>query len=109
MASLIVRFLRSTCPIRPWMIGFGQAMIDALDRQNFLGYALESNCGTNVGEYCGLNINTVDDIPETRVTQMPLFPVLGSTMPSRAGTGGNRFEFEPIDRFRPAHPLFDCE
>jgi hypothetical protein len=50
---------------------------NALDRQNFLGYAWESNCGTNVGGYCGLNINAIDGIPETKVSQMPIFPSAG--------------------------------
>ena len=50
---------------------------NALNRQNFLGYAWESNCGANVGAYCGLNINAIPGIPETKVTQMPIFPNAG--------------------------------
>jgi TonB-dependent Receptor Plug Domain len=50
---------------------------NVLNRQNFLGYAWESNCGSNVGTYCGLNVNVSPGIPETKVTQMPIFPSAG--------------------------------
>jgi TonB dependent receptor/TonB-dependent Receptor Plug Domain len=50
---------------------------NALDRENFLGYAWESNCGSHVGGSCGENVNALPGVPETVVTQMPLFPSAG--------------------------------
>jgi TonB dependent receptor/TonB-dependent Receptor Plug Domain len=48
---------------------------NALDRSNFLGYAWMDNCHPNPTQTeCGMNQNASPGVPETRVTQMPLFP-----------------------------------
>lgn len=52
---------------------------NALDRQNFLGYAWESNCPAPY-HHCGLNVNAFPDVPETKLTQMPMFPSAGAQL-----------------------------
>lgn len=46
---------------------------NALDRQNFLGYAWEASCPAPYRR-CGTNVNAMPHVPETELTQMPLFP-----------------------------------
>lgn len=53
-------------------------MENLLNRQNFLGYAWENDCASPAGAYCGLNVNAVPGVPETKVTQMPRFPSAGA-------------------------------
>jgi hypothetical protein len=51
---------------------------NALDRENFLGYAWMDRCHPTAGaSLCGLNTNAITGVPETKVTQMPLFPSAG--------------------------------
>jgi TonB dependent receptor/TonB-dependent Receptor Plug Domain len=48
---------------------------NALDRSNFLGYAWMDNCHPGPSQTeCGMNQNAIPGVPETRITQMPLFP-----------------------------------
>jgi hypothetical protein len=51
---------------------------NALDRENFLGYAWMQSCHPkSIARYCGYNVNAVAGVPETKVTQMPMFPSAG--------------------------------
>jgi TonB-dependent Receptor Plug Domain len=54
---------------------------NALDRENFLGYAWESNCGNwltwDWRAQCGANVNAIFGVPATKVSQMPRFPSAG--------------------------------
>ena len=63
--------------LRYGLLNLHGGLENALDRQNFLGYAWEGSCGASVGAYCGLNVNAIPGVPETKVTQMPLFPSAG--------------------------------
>jgi hypothetical protein len=51
---------------------------NALDRENFLGYAWMDSCHPKAGAtVCGPNVNAITGVPETKVTQMPRFPSAG--------------------------------
>jgi len=64
--------------IRRGILNIHAGVENALNRQNFLGYAWMDNCHPAAGaQYCGLNSNAQLGIPETAVTQMPLFPSAG--------------------------------
>lgn len=52
---------------------------NALNRQNFLGYAWEASCKAPYHQ-CGLNVNALPDVPETKLTQMPMFPSAGAQL-----------------------------
>jgi hypothetical protein len=52
---------------------------NALNRQNFMGYAWMDNCSIKNSSQtmCGDNINAIPGVPETEITQMPVFPSAG--------------------------------
>lgn len=50
---------------------------NALDRQNFLGYVWMDNCRAPWKTTCGLTPTSEYGVPETKATQMPLFPDAG--------------------------------
>jgi hypothetical protein len=58
------------------MLDLHAGVENALDRQNFLGYAWMDNCAAP-WKTCGMNVDAVANVPETKVTQMPIFPSAG--------------------------------
>jgi hypothetical protein len=51
---------------------------NALDRQNFMGFVWMDNCKPSANQTaCGPNPTVMPGLPETRVTQMPIFPSAG--------------------------------
>lgn len=62
--------------IHKQMLDIHAGVENALDRQNFLGYAWMDSC-PSPWAVCGLNVNAVANVPETKVTQMPIFPSAG--------------------------------
>lgn len=65
--------------IRGRILNLYGGLENALNRQNFLGMAWEDNCSPSPGAIdCGVNLNAVPGVPETRVDQMPRFPSAGA-------------------------------
>jgi len=62
--------------IHKQMLDIHAGLENAFDRQNFLGYAWMNSC-VAPWKTCGMNVLAEANVPETKVTQMPIFPSAG--------------------------------
>lgn len=69
--------LHRTFTLRRGLLDVYGGVENALNRENFLGYAWEASCAPPYDQ-CGLNKSAFPGVPETMLTQMPLFPSAGA-------------------------------